>query len=598
MPNIIDRRDLEFILYDLLRADRLFAAPVFADITKETCAQILDAAERLAEEKFQSHAAKSDANEPRYVDGRAITIPEIKEALDAFVEAGFMGARFDAEDGGLQIPFVVASAVSAIFGAANGPTFAYAMLTQAAAALIGEHGDAVQKQKYMHPLVEGRWFGTMCLSEPQAGSSLADIRTRAELQADGSYRVIGGKMWISGGEQEISENIVHMVLARISGAPAGVRGISLFIVPKFLVDDEGQLGERNDITLNGLNHKMGNRGTTNTVLSFGDRGGATAYLVGEPNAGLAYMFKMMNEARIAVGTGAAALGCTGYLHALEYAKTRLQGRRPDEKDPEKPMVPLLEHADVKRMLLQQKAYAEGALALCLYAARMLDELRCAPEEERERDALHLDFLTPIVKSWPSEFCLRANEQAIQVHGGYGYTRDFPVERFFRDNRLNPIHEGTKGVQGIDLLGRKVRMKSGAALRDFDDRLAATIRDAKTSALQAEAEALEQWRAIAMATTSEMLEHGEKKGDALYLANATTYLDMMGHLSIAWIWLRMAMAAQARLQSAKSQHERDFLTGKLVACRYFYRYEAPAIEGWCALLRKLDATCLDAPIEIF
>lgn len=361
---------------------------------------------------------------------------------DKFTGAGLVGASMDEQ--------------VAWFQAANVGTASYPFLTIGNANLLLAHGSAEQVDTYVRPMVEGRFFGTMCLSEPQAGSSLADVTTRAEPQDDDSYRLFGNKMWISAGDHELSQNIVHLVLARITGAPAGVKGLSLFVVPKYLVSADGSIGERNDVALAGLNHTMGYRGTTNALLNFGEgfaspagAPGAVGFLVGQPHQGLASMFPMMNEARIGVGLGAAALGYTGYLRAVDYARSRPQGRSLDDKDPTTEQVPIIEHTDVRRMLLAQKAYVEGALALELYCSRLLDEqLTAATAEDRDRALLLLDVLTPIAKSWPSPWCLEANSLAIQVHGGYGYTRGFAVEQLYRDNRLNPIHEGTHGIQAV------------------------------------------------------------------------------------------------------------------------------------------------------
>ena len=331
-------------------------------------------------------------------------------------------------------------------------------------------------------MLAGRFSGTMCLSEPQAGSSLADIVTRAESRDDGTYRLFGSKMWISGGDHELTENIVHLVLAKIPGGPAGTKGISLFVVPKFLVDADGNIGQRNDVVLAGLNHKMGFRGITNTVLNFGEgrfrpggEPGAVGYLVGEPHRGITYMFRMMNEARLGIGMGAVALGYTGYLKSLEYARERPQGRPVTASDPSTPQVPIIDHPDVKRMLLAQKSYVEGALALGLYCARLVDLAHSAEtDEERDTTTLLLDILTPVAKSWPSQWCLEANNLAIQVLGGYGYTREYDVEQHYRDNRLNPIHEGTHGIQSLDLLGRKVTQRNGASLVAVGEAVADTI----------------------------------------------------------------------------------------------------------------------------
>jgi butyryl-CoA dehydrogenase len=462
------------------------------------------------------------------------------------------------------------------------------MLTSAAANLLRAHGSRELQDRYLAPMIEGRFYGTMCLSEPQAGSSLADIRTRAEPQPDGSYRLTGRKMWISGGEHDLSENIVHFVLARIPGAPPGVKGISLFCVPKFLPD-----GARNDVKLMGLNHKLGYRATVNTALAFGDEGGALGWLVGEENAGLAAMFHMMNEARIAVGSDAAAMGYAGWLHALDYAQERTQGRPLEGRDPTSPMIPIAEHPDVRRMLMTMKAYCEGATALCLWAASLIDARKTGDEAERERATLLLDILTPIIKSWPSEFCLRANDLAIQVHGGYGYTRDYPVERLWRDNRLNPIHEGTKGIQALDLLGRKARMKNGAA---FAELIAEMERDAREGAedFAEERETLAAAVARARDVTRTLLEAAETHGQTTALANAGVYLDMMGHVVVGWLWLRQAEAARRALAAGAEGDRRLFLEGKIAAARFFLRDELPLTEGQASLLTRLDRTALDVP----
>ena len=342
---LLNRRDLDFILYELLDVESLTKRPRFAEHSHETFASALDTAAKIAEEKFAPHNRKANLNEPRYDGIRVEIIPEVGEALAAFCEAGFMAAAQDFELGGMQLPWTVAQASFAWFNAANVSTSGYPFLTIANANLIRTFGSPAQKKKYLPSLLTGRFFGTMCLSEPQAGSSLSDIRTSAHPNADGTFRLTGNKMWISAGEHELSENIIHLVLARIQGAPAGVKGISLFLAPKYHVNDDGSLSARNDVALAGLNHKMGFRGTTNCVLNFGEQGGAFAELVGEPNKGLACMFQMMNEARIGVGMGATVLGYTGYLHALSYARERPQGRLPGGKNAQQPQVKIIEHAD-------------------------------------------------------------------------------------------------------------------------------------------------------------------------------------------------------------------------------------------------------------
>ena len=595
---LINRRDLDFVLFELLEVEGLIRRRRYAEHSRETFAAALDTAARIAGDKFAPHNRAADQNEPRFDGERVHMIPAVKEALDAFIDAGFMAAGHDYELGGMQLPHTVALACNGLFKAANVGTSGYPFLTVGNANLLLAHGTPEQIERYAKPELAGRYFGTMCLSEPQAGSSLADIRTSARPLTDGRYRIKGSKMWISGGEHELSENIIHLVLARIEGAPPGVRGISLFIVPKFRINPDGSTGPRNDVTLAGLNHKMGYRGTTNCALNFGERDDCIGELVGEPHRGLACMFHMMNEARIGVGFGAVMLGYTGYLHALDYARERPQGRHPGAKDPASPQLPIIAHADVRRMLLAQKAYVEGGLALCLTAARLVDEQKTGESERARREAgLLLDLLTPVVKSWPSQWCLEANSLAIQVHGGYGYSREYPVEQFYRDNRLNPIHEGTHGIQAIDLQGRKAVMDDGAGLRLLAREIETTIAEATAEAdLREYSEALAAALADLLETTR-ILAAAQARDATAALANASAYLEMFGHTVLAWIWLRQAVVAARALARAGSA-EHDFYRGKLAAARYFYRWELTKTRPQHALLRSLDDSCLGMAAEWF
>jgi butyryl-CoA dehydrogenase len=570
VSQILSKRDLEFLLYEWLDVEGLTARPRFAEHSRETFDAFLDVSAQIAERDFASHNAKSDAQEPTF-DGTTVhVIPEVKTALAAFAEAGLISGSMDEEHGGLQLPHVVHRACFAWFQAANIATASYPLLTMANANLLLAHGTEEQISTYVEPMLAGRFTGTMCLSEPQAGSSLSDVLTRAVEDGDGAYRITGSKMWISGGDHELSETIVHLVLARIAGAPAGVKGLSLFIVPKHHVAADGSVGDRNGVALAGLNHKMGYRGTTNAVLTFDD---ATGYLVGEAGRGLAYMFHMMNEARIGVGAGAVALGYTGYLHALAYAKDRQQGRPVDGKDPAAPPVAIIKHPDVRRMLLASKSYVEGGLALVLYAAKLLDE-------ESPENTLLLDVLTPIVKAWPSQWCRLANDHAIQIHGGYGYTREYPVEQFYRDNRLNSIHEGTDGIQALDLLGRKVTMQGGAGLTLLARTVKATVARAPES-LAEQAAQLDTAVDRLLATTTKLWADANP---AAALANATAYLDAAGHLVIAWIWLEQAIAADGK--------EGAFYDGKRLAARYFFSYELPRTGPLFDLLDSRDTLLAD------
>jgi butyryl-CoA dehydrogenase len=589
----VSERDLAFLLYEMLDVESLTMRPRFAAHGRDTFDAALATAREVASRHFAPHNAALDREEPTFDGERVHILPEVKAALEAFAEAGFLAAHRDEAEGGMQLPWSVTQACFAHFQAANISTAAYPFLTIAAANLLEAFASQEQKALYMVPMCEGRFFGTMALSEPQAGSSLSDIRTTARPAAEGHHLLEGTKMWISGGEHDLSENIVHLVLARIEGAPPGVKGISLFIVRKYHVGADGALNGRNDVKLAGLNHKMGYRGTVNTVLSLGEEGRCVGHLIGEPHRGLGYMFHMMNEARIGVGLGAAMLGYGAYRYALDYARNRPQGRPPAGKDPAAPQVPIVEHADVRRMLLAQKAIVEGSLALCLHAARLVDEEKTAPDPaDRERAHLLLEILTPIVKAWPSEHCLEANSLAIQVLGGYGYTRDYPVEQYWRDNRLNPIHEGTNGIQAIDLLGRKVGLGKGAAWEAFNDAIGASIRAAaETPGLEEFAARLEDGLARLTEVTGHLRQEAARAGPDLALANASLYLDAMGWLVVAWMWLDQALAAHRGRAGAQGS-DVEFYDGKLQACRYFFGWELPRLDWLLPILARVDPTCHD------
>jgi len=590
-----DRDDLIFQLFDVAQLETLLADGEF-DLDRTGVEAILDTAAQIAVDHFVEGGRILDEHEPEYVGGKVVMHDIVKRAVDAHKEAGFIAAGFDEEHGGMGLPKTVHQAASFIFSTANVSFGGYAMLTIGAGRLIANFGSDDQKARWLAPMVEGRFFGTMALSEPHAGSNLADITTKAEPLEDGRYRITGRKMWISGGDHELSDNIVNMVLAKIPGGPAGTRGISLFIVPKYRLGADGNPAERNDVTLAGLNHKMGYRGITNTLLNFGDKGDCMGELVGEPHQGLKYMFQMMNEARIGVGMGAVALGQAGYQASLAYARDRPQGRHPGEKDPASQQVMLVEHADVRRLLLAQKAAVEASLALGLYCARMVDQLKFETDPTvRDENQLVLDMLTPIAKSWPSEFCLEANKHAIQVLGGAGYTRDYPVERYYRDNRLNPIHEGTHGIQGLDLLGRKVVMNNGAGFMALLRR----IRSDLEQAAEVEAcrdlaapvgQALDDLERVTATLVGELMTD-TRRG----LANATLYLDFMGHVVMAWMWVRITMAAD---EKRSRDGDSAFIRGKFQAACYFMNRELASTKVWAETLERNDQSAFDMAVEGF
>ncbi len=607
------RLTLDFLLYNWLGAESLNQRARFADHSRETFDAVFDTCERIAREKYAPFNRLVDTQEPHF-DGEKVILPQAThDAHQAYAGSGMLSAAQDYDEGGMQLPYTIEAAANCFFAMAS-VSIGSSLLTKGNANLLLVHGTEAQKEVFARNELAGRFSGTMCLSEPQAGSSLSDITTRAvpdgddfEAEALGPrYRLTGNKMWISSGEHELTENIIHLVLAKIPGPDGklipGTRGISLFIVPKKMVGTDGQLtGERNDVVLAGLNHKLGWRGTTNTLLNFGEgkypvggKAGAIGYLVGKPHEGLRCMFHMMNEARIGVGTAAVMLGMAGYYASLDYAKNRPQGRPvgPAGKDAAQPQVRIIEHADVKRMLLAQKSYCEGAMALELYCARLVDEQHTAEAQAADDARLLLEVLTPIAKSWPSEWCLEANSLAIQIHGGYGYTRDFPVEQYWRDNRLNMIHEGTHGIQATDLLGRKVLMEGGKGLTLLAARMTSTIeRAVQMPELAAYANALGQALQQVGTTTKAAWATGNPQ-DAL--ANAAPYMQGFGHTVLAWIWLDVALAA---LQSDATKSIAA-TAGRLGAVRYFYHYELPKIGAWLQVVAARDATCADLPEEAF
>ena len=616
------RPTLDFLLYDWLDAAALSGRERFSDHSRETFDAVLDTCERIARDKYAPANRIVDTQEPHF-DGEKVVLPQAThDAHKAFVESGMLSAAQDYDIGGMQLPYTLQAAANSFFAMAS-VSIGSGMLTSGNANLLMVHGTEMQKEVFAKNEFSGRWSGTMSLSEPQAGSSLSDVATRAvpdgaDFQSDPlgpRYRLTGNKMWISAGDHELTENIVHIVLAKIPDENGklvpGTRGISLFIVPKKMVDTEGQLtGERNDVALAGLNHKLGWRGTTNTLLNFGEgkfpvdgKAGAVGYLVGQAGKGLHCMFHMMNEARIGVGTAAAMLGMAGYYASLDYAKSRPQGRLPIGqklangtsavgKDAAQPQVRIIEHADVRRMLLAQKSYCEGALALELYCARLVDEQKTGDAQAADDARLLLEVLTPIAKSWPSEWCLEANSLAIQIHGGYGYTRDFPVEQYWRDNRLNMIHEGTHGIQAADLLGRKVLMEEGRGLTLLAERMTQTMHHAaEVPSLAGHAKALAAALERVGSATRAAWSTGNPQ-DAL--ANAVPYMQAFGHTVLAWIWLDVALRS---LESDAAQAS-PATAGRIGATAFFFNYELPKIGAWLNVVESRDPTCTALPEDAF
>jgi butyryl-CoA dehydrogenase len=585
-PNTLLHDDeIAFLLHDVHRVRDLCAWPDFAAHTPEDFDMLLTAARRLAREVLWPAYRAMDQEQPRYEGGRIKVHPAMKGIYAHLVEHGVLAAHRPASVGGLGLPFTVTALANVYLMAANLGAYAFAGLTTGAAHLLEAFGDPALRERFMAPLYEGRWTGTMALTEPQAGSSLTDVKTRAMPHADGGYRISGAKIFISGGDHDFAENIVHMTLARIDGAPAGIKGVSLFAVPARRV--EGGALVPNDVACTGMFHKMGWRGIPSVALNFGDNGDCHGWLVGEPHRGIAYMFQMMNEARLMVGLNGIATASVAYQEALGYARERPQGRALGQKDPATPQIPIVEHADVRRMLLRQKAIVEGGLSLLAATARFADAAEHAPSpEERRRSALLLDLLTPVAKSFPAERGFEANTLAVQVHGGYGYTGEYLPEAWLRDQKLNSLHEGTTGIQALDLLGRKVVAQGGAAFAA----LSAEIRAGAARARQAGVHA--DWIAAVERATTRVEQLTMALGGLglsgqvePMLAHAADYLDLMSVLLVSWQWLLQAAAIRER------GRDDAFARGKLRAAQYWIATELPRVELLARLCEDVEDSYL-------
>jgi len=594
---LLSDRDVDFLLYEVLDAEGLCALPDFEGYNRETFDLVLGNARRLAREVLFPAFQPMDAEPPSLVKGRVRVHPRMRELYPAMVAQGFIAATRPASVGGAQLPHLVSGMATAYLMAANAAAYAYLGLTTGAAHLIEAFGSDWLRETFMRPMYEGRYTGTMALTEPHAGSSLGDITTRATPQADGSFRVQGSKVFISGGDHDLTENIVHLVLGRVDGAPPGVRGVSLFAVPR--LRPEGGRLVPNDAHATGVFHKMGWKGLPSIALNLGDEGDCLGWLVGPEGRGLACMFQMMNEARIMVGINATATASAAYQESLAYAQSRPQGRALSGRG-DGPMVPIIEHADVRRMLLRQKAIVEGSLALLATASRYSDLAGHSADDDAKREAQRmLDLLTPLAKSFPAERGFESNTLAVQIHGGYGYTSEYLPEAWLRDQKLNTIHEGTTGIQAMDLLGRKVMAEGGAALMAFGATVGAAIAEAREAGV--EARWCDELGAAVEAVGGLTMELGAKgmAGDREgMLRHATDYLDLMGTVVVAWQWLAMATAATRGLARGVEGEGADFYRGKLAAARYWYANELPRAALLVARIREADGSYAEARAEWF
>ncbi|MCF8092478.1 MAG: acyl-CoA dehydrogenase [Desulfotignum sp.] len=596
MTRFVSTRNIRFMIREVFDADSLTAHPYYDRHTPKMFDMVMDAAVKLATQLMYPVLTEMDRHPPVLENGQVKAHKAVKKIMTEFGQGGWISAGFPESHGGEQIPLIIRSAASFVFAAANYSASAYPELTAGAAELITSFGSRHLIDTFVPNMLAGRWQGTMALTGPQAGSSLSDITTTASRGNNGWFKIKGIKTFISAGDHDGAENVVHLMLARIENAPPGAKGISLFVVPQKRLDDKENLVS-NDVTTAAVYHKLGGRGIPALELSMGEKDDCHGWLVGEEDKGLSHMFQMMNEARILVGLGACAIASAAYYAALDYAKKRPQGRPVTRKDPTAPQVPIIEHADVKRMLLFQRSVVEGGFSLILQCAKYADLMRVSVGGERERYQLLLDLLTPVAKTFPSEYGFLATSSAIQCFGGYGYCEDFPVEQYLRDIRIHPIHEGTTGIQGMDLLGRKLVMKNGKAGQLFLAELDHTIQAAQSfSGLGYAAAALSAARKQLEAVAGFLLQvAGQQKIEA-YLSDATLFLEFFGLIVISWQWLIQGISAEKALAEKSSRKEVRFYRGKLFAMHYFFRYELPRTRGLSVRLMDGDYLTLDMDSE--
>jgi alkylation response protein AidB-like acyl-CoA dehydrogenase len=583
---------IDFLLDEVIGLDRVLALPAFAGHSREDCAMFLESTRRIARDVLFPAYEEMDRELPRFEGGRVHLHPKMRALYRQIVDLGVLPATRPVEVGGAMLPMTVTAVATAYLMAANLSVYSIAGLTTGAARLIESFGDEDLRQRFMSRMYGGEWTGTMALTEPQAGSSLTDVQTRATPRPDGSYDIRGTKIFISGGEQDISDNIVHLTLARIDGAPDGIKGVSLFAIPK-LREQDGALVP-NDVHCIGVFKKIGWKALPSVQLAFGEAGDCRGWLVGQPHQGIRHMFQMMNEARLMVGLNGIASASVAYQEALAYARDRPQGRPVSAKDPRAPQIPIIEHADVRRMLLRQKAIVEGGLGLLLRAAMLTDMAGHAVDEAARREAhLLLDLLIPVAKTFPAEYGFEANTLAIQVHGGYGYTSEFRPEAWWRDQKLNSIHEGTSGMQALDLLGRKAVALGGESLLLFARAVQGELTSARESGLDEQATALSAALEDLIRTTTALGVKG-MSGDADgMLRHAADYMDAFSVIAIGWQLLSHADAARRGTRRPAA-----FYQGARRTCDYWFQTELPYVAATLARIRSGEASFAEAPLDSF
>jgi len=607
----IDRRDIFFTLFDLFEVDRVYKdIPAYKDQSREDFEMILTEAANFATETIAPINQVGDKNPVRFENGKVIVPKEYVEAYKKFCENGWVATSGDPEFGGQGLPNGIHSAASEIFFAASIAFYMYPGLTMAAARLIKAYGTEEMKRKYVPRLYSGEWQGTMCLTEPSAGSAVGDLKSSAKRAGD-HYLITGQKIFISAGEHDMTSNHIHLVLARVEGAPKGIKGVSLFLVPKYLVNDDGTLGERNDVQCIGVEHKMGIKASATCTLSFGENGKCIGYLIGEENKGIQYMFMMMNEARMGVGLQGLACASAAYLEALKYAQERIQGTSiEDFKNPDAPRVPIIKHPDVKKMLATMKAYTEGMRMLCYQAALFGDFAEHGQSQEiKDKYQGLLDLYTPIVKAYCSDMGFKVTELAVQTFGGYGYCSEYPVEQYLRDCKIASIYEGTNGIQAMDLLGRKISMKGGLLLMTFLNELNVWCEEngnhPKFGDMVKQVEATKN----RLAEISMKFAELSMGGDMAYPAFcATNYLYMFGDTILGWLWVKAAMVAEKKLneifekkgitteeakeKEVKENPEAAFYDAKIKTARFYLNHLMTRTEWLAQSILSVDRSGLD------
>ncbi|MDR3509570.1 MAG: acyl-CoA dehydrogenase C-terminal domain-containing protein [Caulobacteraceae bacterium] len=589
-------RDQMFVLRDVLQLESYANLPGFADAALDTVEQILTEGAKFCEEVLAPINRAGDLEGCVWSQDNTVTTPTgFKEAYKAMVEAGWPALGSEPEFGGQGLPRVVNLAYSEMSSSANMAFSMYPGLTHGAYSAILEGGSDEQKALYLPKLATGEWGGTMNLTEPHCGTDLGLLRTKAVPQADGTYRISGQKIWISGGEHDLADNIVHLVLARIEGAPAGVRGISLFIVPKYLPNADGGVGERNEgVKCAGLEHKMGINGNATCVMAYDD---AKGWLIGEANAGLKVMFVMMNEARLGVGLQGLAQAEAAYQAAAAFAKERLQGRSlSGPKNPEGPADPIIVHPDVRRMLMDSKAILEGGRAFLLWAGLQGDLMHASPDAAvREKAADYMGLLTPVLKGYFTDKGFKICSDAMQVHGGSGFTESFPASQYLRDVRISLIYEGTNGVQALDLVGRKLAANGGRAVMSFFADVDAFVAEHEDdAALATFVEGLKSAKVQLQEATMWLMQNGLQNPENAGAAS-TDYLHLFGLTGLAWMWAKLAKAAQARIAAGDTD---PFYARKLVTGRYFVERILPETGAHLAKLKTGSALVMALEADAF